>query len=127
MADWLQARGILAPKAIDWGVAPVLVLLSNSRIQPQNCSDFTRPGLPMARQEFLSQCADEDSRYVFVEGPECSRDRVSALLKATGKRLVEEKVFFTRNGERAYSIYSVKQRPEGSIGANSKRLKAKTD
>ena len=114
LSDWLVQRGHHHPKACDWGVHDVLRLLSKGDIEPQCCYHWSDELGTRARKESLYRCLyssiSNGDPLIFVENGHARSNRsyFSAFVREQGNRLVEEEVFLTRNGEKAYSVYSMR-------------------
>ena len=113
LSNWLEEQGDFTPNLCDYQIVHTLRFFSDGRVNPTILRQQPDWGLLDPKREPLSCCISDRNPYVFIADRDDSTNRdclafLSALVKAKGRRLVEAKVFLTRNGERNFSVYRLK-------------------
>jgi len=113
MVHWLEKDGYFAPKNCDIRLDAAMHLLSNEKINAISCwqPSYGAPNRQDAAA-FFKRCTGGENIYLFLspnpKHPNYSTfPYFSSLLNRTGEKFVVRKVFDAKNGEPAYTIYSL--------------------
>ncbi len=110
LAEYLDSNGHAHPYAIDWGVRASVVILTEGRVLPREI--FEQRLEPGAAFDHAVAAALTEENPIFVSQTELSAafpriDRLRALVEASGRDLVLDRVFASRNGMPAYYVFRV--------------------
>lgn len=110
LADYLDENGHRQPYALDWGVRPNVMILTEGRVEPIEIFGHSlEPGA--AFDQALEQALATENP-VFISQTEVSSafprlDRFREIVEARGGVVVLDKVFPQRNGVPAYYLFRV--------------------
>ncbi|NQT75666.1 MAG: glycosyltransferase family 39 protein [Candidatus Omnitrophica bacterium] len=120
LARWLKEKEIAVPLAMDWGLCHNLIVLTDGKVRPRTFryieeSGIIEPELTLVRNEFIKdlkkEIEDRDRLFLIFRAPEISnRDRhddVLKITKETNRDYIEEKRFYSRNGQLIYLVNSI--------------------
>jgi hypothetical protein len=110
LAEYLDDEGYRTPYALDWGMRPNVMLLTEGRVTPREIyGQSIEPGAAFDRA--VAQALSEE-RPIFLSQTEVSSafprlDRFRELVAAAGGEVVLERVFTQRDGIPAYYLFAV--------------------
>lgn len=110
MAEYLDEQGYRAPYALDWGMRPNVMLLTEGRVTPLEIyGQSIEPG--EAFDQAVGQALEEE-HPVFLSQTDVSSafprlDRFRELVAAAGGEVVLERAFTQRDGVPAYYLFTV--------------------
>jgi MFS family permease len=110
LADWLDSNGHYRPYALDWGVRPNVMILTEGRVTPLEIYGQTmEPGAEFERSIIASL---DEQHPVYITQTEVSAafpriDRFRELVEQHGGQVRLEQVFTQRDGIPAYYVFTV--------------------
>ena len=115
LSDALDAQGLTAPVAMDWGYAAQVEFLTEGHIHPIEIFGYEWNADEGFDQRLRSFIDNPDSVYIF-HTPAATvfprKDEFNALLSEEGKVSTTEAVFNQRDGKAVFSLVRVKDRAE---------------
>lgn len=110
LADYLDKNGHSQPYALDWGVRPNVMILTEGRVEPIEIYGQSLE-LGAAFEASLDEALATENP-VFISQTEVSSafprlDRFRELVEARGGEVILERVFAQRNGVPAYYLFRV--------------------
>ena len=112
LADYLDENGYNQPYALDWGVRPNVMILTEGRVEPIEI--FGQSLEPEAAFEESLDGALATENPIFISQTEVSSafprlDRFREIVEARGGEVVLEQVFPQRDGVPAYYLFRVER------------------
>ena len=112
LADYLDENGYNQPYALDWGVRPNVMILTDGRVEPIEI--FGQSLEPGAAFEHSLDGALAAENPIFISQTEVSSafprlDRFREIVEARGGQVVLERVFPQRNGVPAYYLFRIER------------------
>lgn len=117
LSGWLDAKGVRAPVALDWGIQANVEVVTGGRVRPVEAHYFTADLVDPLRAQIRTLLANPDQMYIVLWGGDATapgfavfnhRAQFEALAREAGRTPREEFVASERSGLPVYVVLSAR-------------------